>query len=94
MTSTCNLMNIIFSSFDCYPNLETRVVFLNSSKTFDNFWHKGLLFKLESIGISGNLLNLMDSFLGERFFLNFQSSEWVSIKTGVPQRSILGPILF
>ena len=47
--------------------------------------------------ISGNLLNLMESFLSERcqrVLLNGQSSEWASIKTGVPQGSILGPLLF
>ena len=47
--------------------------------------------------ISGNLLNIMESFLSERcqrVLLNGQSSEWASIKTGVPQGSILGPLLF
>ena len=49
------------------------------------------------MGISGNLLNLMNSFLSERYqrvLLNGQSSEWASIKAGVPQGSILGPLLF
>ena len=49
------------------------------------------------MGISGNLLNLMNSFLSERYQrvqLNGQSSEWASIKAGVPQGSILGPLLF
>ena len=57
----------IFSSFDCNPTLETKAVFLEISKAFDKVWHKGLLFKLESMGICGNLLNLMESFLSERF---------------------------
>ena len=57
----------IFSSFDCNPTLETRAVFLDISKAFDEVWHKGLLFKLESVGISGDLLNIMESFLSERF---------------------------
>ena len=83
-----------FSSFDCNPILETRAVFLDVLKSF---WHKCLLFKLHSMGIFGNLLNLMESFLSERFqraLLNGQSSVWVSIKAGVPQGSILGPLLF
>ena len=49
------------------------------------------------MGISGNLLNLMESFLSERYqrvLVNGQSSEWASIKVGVPQASILGPLLF
>ena len=87
----------IFSSFDCNPTLETRAVFLDISKAFDKVWHKGLLYKLESIGISGSLLSIMESFLSDRYqrvLLNGQSSEWASIKAGVPQGSILGPLLF
>ena len=56
-----------FSSFDRNPTLEIRSVFLNISKAADKVWNMGLLFKLESMGISGNLVNLMESFLIERF---------------------------
>ena len=59
--------------------------------------HKGLLSKLESMGISSNLLNLMESFLSERFqgvLLNDQSSVLACIKAGVPQGWILGHFLF
>ena len=67
----------IFSSFDCNPALETRAVFLDISKAFDKVWYEGLVFKLKSVGISGNLLTLMESFLSERYqrvLLNGQSS--------------------
>ena len=79
------------------PTLETRAVFLDISKTFDKVWHKGLPYKLESMRISGNLLNLMESFLSERCQrvpFNGQSPEWASIKAGVPQGLILGLLLF
>ena len=49
------------------------------------------------MGISGDLLNLMESFLSERFqrvLLNGQSSVWASVKGGVRQGSILDPLLF
>ena len=49
------------------------------------------------MGISGNLLNLMESFLPERYqrvLLHGQSFEWASIKAGVPQGSILDPFPF
>ena len=83
--------------FDWNPTLETRAVFLDILKAFDKVWHKDLLFKLELMGISGDLLNLMESFVSERFqivLLNGQSSVWASVKAGVPQGSILGPLLF
>ena len=48
--------------------------------------------KLESVGMSGNLLNLIESFFSEK--INGQSSEWASIKAVVPYGSVLGPLLF
>ena len=80
----------IFSAFDCSPSLEVRSVFLDISKAFDKVWHEGLLFKLKSMGISGKLLDLIDSFLNERYqrvLLNGQSSDWLPIRAGVPQVS-------
>ena len=60
--------------------------------------HEGLLYKLESIGISGNLLNLFRSFLNDKYqrvvINNGQHSDWAPILAGGPQRSILGPLLF
>ena len=42
-----------------------RSVFLDISKAFDKVWRKGLLFKLSQNGISGNLLDLLSSFLSD-----------------------------
>ena len=52
---------------DQQPILEMRANFLDILKAFDKMWHQGLLFKLEHIGISGNLLSLLKSFLSNRF---------------------------
>ena len=52
---------------DQQPILEMRANFLDILKAFDKMWHQGLLFKLEHIGISGNLLSLLKSFLSNIF---------------------------
>ena len=67
----------IFSNFDAKPPRETRGVFLDMSKAFDRVWHKGLLHKLKSYGVSGPLLNFIKLFLEnrmQRVVLNGQTS--------------------
>ena len=70
-----------------------RVVFCDISKAFDRVWHKGLLRKLESIGIRRSLLSWVKNYLSERkqrVVINNSTSSWRDINAGVPQGSILG----
>ena len=60
-------------------------------------WHRGLLYKLQSVGISGLLLQWFTDFLHnrkQRVVLPGANSDWISVKAGVPQGSIIGPLLF
>ena len=62
-----SIVHDIYANFDQNPTLEMRANFLDISKAFNKVWHEGLLFKLERIGISENLLSLLKSFLSNRF---------------------------
>ena len=58
---------------------------------------EGLIFKLKQNGISGNLVSTLTDFLKlrkQRVVLNDQLPSWSNIETGIPQGSILGPLLF
>ena len=97
--STTNQLLHIYNDF-CKAldeGKEVRAVFCDISKAFDRVWHKGLLYKLSSIGIDGNLLSWFRSYLTDRqqrVVINNSCSTWQSIPAGVPQGSILGPLLF
>ena len=76
---------------------EVRVVFFDISKAFDRVWHKGLIHKLKNIGIRSSLILWLTDYLHnrkQRVVLEGQFSEWKDVKAGVPQGSILGPLLF
>ena len=76
---------------------EVRAVFCDISKAFDRVWHAGILHKLRSIGNSGELLKWFSSYLvgrKQRVVLQGVESQWNYIKAGVPQGSLLGPLLF
>ena len=69
----------IFEAFNCNP---THFTF---DKVFDKVWHEGLLFKLRSMGISGELYNLLGNYLSDRFqrvILNGQTSSWRPVIAG------------
>ena len=75
----------------------TRAVALDISKAFNRVWHAGILHKLKSYGISGQIFGLISSFLRNRWLrlvLDGKSSQEYPVNAGVPQGSILGPTLF
>ncbi len=90
-----DIYNQICQAFDARQT--TCMVFCDISKAFDRVWHKGLLFKLRQNGISGNILNWLDNYLTNRqqyVSIRSTTSDTKSISAGVPQGSVLGPLLF
>jgi hypothetical protein len=88
-----------------YPNIETRQstigMFIDLSKAFDMVDHSILLNKLFNIGVRGITLKLFESYLQDRKQCVFISSvegaalsDVETVRIGVPQGSILGPILY
>ena len=78
-------------------NHMTCGIFVDLSKAFDTVNHKILLEKLEHYGIRGKALELFKSYLSERkqyVQVNNCNSQTRSISCGVPQGSVLGPLLF
>ena len=90
-----SIIHDISSSFDCDSTIGVRCVFLDISKAFDKVWHDGIILKLETYGIKGKLLNLINLHARyQRVVRNGQTSTWELIKSGVPQGSVLGPLMF
>ena len=99
--ATYELTNVILSSFN--DKLNVGGIFCDLAKAFDSVNHAILLSKLNSYGITGKANDWFKSYLRERYQkVEIQSkncnhnsfSNWGIIKHGVPQGSIVGPLLF
>ena len=89
------LTDNIYNALDCGKNV--AMVFLDISKAFDRVWHKGLLFKLQCFGVGGVLFKWFADYISNRsqkVVLNGQESPIMPTNSGVPQGSILAPLLF
>ena len=76
---------------------EARIVQIDFSTAFDRVNHKGILFKLCSVGVGGSVLSVLTQFLSNRtqyVVVDGCRSKPVNMVSGVPQGSVLGPQLF
>ena len=94
-TQLLTTLNDLLQSYDQGKQIDVAI--LDFSKAFDTVPHRKLLYKLKNYGINGPVHTWLSNFLTKRTMkvvLEGESSDEVLVESGVPQGTVLGPVLF